>query len=146
MDDDPIVMRLKNLLTSPLRPYPTPAALIDEWIIINLKIKHRSSSKLVQELIQERDAIENQMRRGCLRTLDFNAQKELIRLVGKLAAFHREMWILEDQVRDRDIRLELRQDAAYKADWKNDERARLKTEINQLFGCEQGSEAKIRPS
>jgi len=136
---EPIISRLRQLLETPLDLYPTPAATIDAWIIVNLKIEHR----VTRELLDERIDLE----RNFQRMIKGLSNKEtLLALVEKLVRFHREMWIMEDQVRNTKTSLELRMKYAFEADMRNDERAKLKTEINLLFGCKQGSEAKIRSS
>jgi len=136
---DPIIERLFELCKRPLGSYPSPANLLDTWIIVNLKIEKNPK----QELLDEREDLElrlRQMLRG-VRTA-----AKLFQLVGKLTEFHREMWKMEDQIRDLTLPITTRQHIALEADMLNDERARLKMEINEVFGYRPGSEAKIRPS
>jgi len=136
---DVITEKLMLLVSMPLESYPSPAAIIDQWIIVRLKKEHRESQALNEEL----DELERQIRILAGRVKD---KVELLKLTDKLVMFHREMWDREDQVRNPTIPLQDRMRSAFEADMKNDERAKLKTEINKLFGLEEGSEAKIRRS
>jgi len=136
---DIITEKLTLLLSMPLESYPSPAAIIDQWIIVRLKKEHRE----LQALSEEADELERQIRILAGRVKD---KVELLKLTDKLVMFHREMWKTEDEVRNSKIPLEERMRSAFEADMKNDERAKLKTDINRLFGVEQGSEAKIRGS
>lgn len=137
---EPIVDRLKSLLERPLRAYPNPGTLLDNYVILSLKIEH-SGSLPILSLLEEREELERDLRRVLP---GVSNQAKLLELVKELAAFHREMWIMEDHVRNDTLPLETRKYYAYEADLKNDKRAMLKTEINKLFGYKPGSEAKIR--
>jgi len=135
--DDPMMGKLRYIADHPLRQYPTPAAILDSWIIVNLKLEHRSSDSLLEESAE----LTRQLRRSLERLKD---KDKFLELADKLMKFHRLMWQLEDLVRNLKMPLEKRQQTALEADMKNDERAKLKTEINKLFGIGEGSEAKIR--
>jgi len=132
-----ILIRLKALLDRPLQCYPSPAALLDTYVILNLKIEHAPT----KELLDERDELERRLRRILRGALD---REKLLELLQQLIEFHREMWRMEDMVRDKGLSLEQRGAIALKADMKNDARAKLKTEINKLFRRQPGSEVKVR--
>jgi len=134
---DPIVTRLKALLENPLGCYPNPATLIDTYIIVCLKIEHAPTPQLEEE----KEELERRLRRHFK---GVSNKDKLLELVTRLTAFHRDMWLMEDQIRDPALPPFMRRQTAFEADMKNDERARLKTEINELFHLKPGSEAKIR--
>jgi len=135
--DDHIIMRVKSLLDRPLPRYPLPAALLDHYIIVNLKIEHAPT----KQLLDERDDLELELRKVLS---DVTDREKFLELIQRLVEFHRDMWKVEDMVRDKGLSVDQRGAMALKADMKNDERAKLKTEINALFGLKPGSEAKIR--
>jgi len=135
--DNHIIMRVKSLLDRPLESYPLPATLLDTYIIMNLKIEHAPT----KQLLDEREELERSLRRILHKVSN---KERLVELVKELIVFHRDMWNLENVVRDPSVSLEVRKEYAYEADKKNDKRAELKTEINALFGFQPGSEVKVR--
>jgi len=135
--DNHIIMRVKSLLDRPLESYPLPATLLDTYIILNLKIEHAPT----KQLLDEREELERSLRRILHKVSN---KERLVELVKELIVFHRDMWNLENVVRDPSVSLEVRKEYAYEADKKNDKRAELKTEINALFGFQPGSEVKVR--
>jgi len=135
--DNHIIMRIKSLLDRPLESYPLPATLLDTYIILNLKIEHAPT----KQLLDEREELERSLRRILHKVSN---KERLLELVTELIVFHRDMWNLENIVRDPSVSLEVRKEYAYEADKKNDKRAELKTEINRLFGFQPGSEVKVR--
>jgi len=135
--DNHIIMRVKSLLDRPLESYPLPATLLDTYIILNLKIEHAPT----KQLLDEREELERSLRRILHKVSN---KERLLELVKELIVFHRDMWNLENVVRDPSVSLEVRKEYAYEADKKNDKRAELKTEINALFGFQPGSEVKVR--
>jgi len=136
---DPIVERFKALIEEPLSRYPSPATVIDNWIIVCLKLEYKPSPSLKEEC----EDLEREIRRYVVVVKD---KKTFLSWVADLVMFHRLMWEREDTVRDTKIPLQDRMKAAFEADMENDQRAIRKTRINSLFGLGEGSEAKIRRS
>ena len=106
--------------------------LIDKLTILQIKIERLESPGALANVRRELAALRQV-------AVPLPASVELDRLTGALLAVNRQLWDVEDSLRDKEARQLF--DAAFveqaRAVYRlNDERARIKREINRLLGSD----------
>ena len=108
-----------------------PGELIDKITILKIKSERIENAEKVANVRVELETL------SASRDAALPASEELTRLTAALKSVNEELWVIEDDIRDRErasdfgpefIRLAR---AVYKT---NDRRAALKREINELLG------------
>jgi len=107
--------------------------LVDKITILELKAGHLRDAKGLENVKKELGLLESKLKELGIQNVRF---EELRR---GLSAVNSQLWVIEDQIRDQERQglfgdefIELAR-SVYR---KNDDRARIKREINELLGSE----------
>jgi hypothetical protein len=119
-----------------------PGELADRITILDLRIQHLPHNDASQKLVEELQALQTKWE-----SIPSKSQDDVPRLVTELRSINARLWHVEDQLRLHESRGDFGTtfiDLARSVYQLNDERSRLKREIN-LYLCGMPGEEKVHP-